>query len=294
MKVRLAHHEHLTDLDWQLRKVDVLSALYLARRRLGQNGILGITSFIGGNKEVKFEMAVDRLKSQGLSITDLGDSAVYVPERTLFLTNFQECETSQGHVLYGPVDRGVFMPSSRDLPLEQALNAKDNQHTSAIIDHPRGHRGAGAYLMRQRDLVYSGRIEGYELSNALAVWPFGGLTVWNPNQLAHADYESLREGFEASQAHSPFEKRTPFRMGALYASDGHRVPPIGRTHTVIDLPVQNLDALLHGRDLKAPLRAAIQANLPPIEGHSEPAPFDAFWHASRLVGYRLRNALRRI
>lgn len=264
---RVSLHEHLSDLDWELKKINVNEVLATAQRRLGENGVLGIVDFDGDNRERKYEIVREQLRKKGTEIFDLGDNSIYLPEQELFLTRLQESETDRGHILTLGLDAGAYVTNSRDMPLEDALKQSRMFGEGAIIDHPFGHQGAGEYLRQCPDLFATGNIVGYEVHNRLARLP--PITSWNPNRLAQEFYTWMQHSGR------------PFPVGALIGGDGHSVPSVAVDYTILGF-AGTVESVLEKKDLATPLIDAIRRNKK-ANGHASTSMKDAYIHAFRII-----------
>lgn len=215
-----------------LKRGDFNRTLDIASIRLGPGALLGITNFADDKRYEIF------LGLPGYERIELQEkTALYVPQKHVFVVKGQEIPTNQGHLLVLGLPRDVHLKDDRTL--EDAIQEARDRNGIIVVDHPFYTYGAGALMVRNES--YLQHIDAIEVHNGEAAFniPF----VDNP--FPRSANQKALEWYKQIKSYYP-------HLGALAASDGHSFYEIGSSWTELEFPTMKTT------DFSSALRGAIR------------------------------------
>lgn len=236
MKSKADLHNHLrtfTKRDFN-NNGDFNRAIDIIARRLGENGVVSVTTFDDRN----YERFIDS-DSKGYERVPVGinKQGVYVPEKKVLIVKSQEVPTKRGHLLVLGLGYDENLKQNRSL--EETISEADdktNGEAIKIADHMFFASGVGFYLEYCPELIHY--FDAFEING-----------------------EAVYGNKKAKRFYSKVKPKNP-QLGILFSSDGHSFHELGKSWTEIDFPdIENpnefiftLKQEINSTNLKTPRR----------------------------------------
>lgn len=187
------------------------------RERLGENAIVGVINRF----DTKYEDLICQ-KGYDREVIERNGSAVYVPEKKIYIVKGQEVTTSQGGLLVLGIPKNVHILEGKSL--ENTLKESQEKWGIILATNLYNHPNVLNYLLKNSILLE--KIDGVETYNGKAEALFPGvLSRYNLNQHSKAFYNFVQKEYS--------------HLGAISSSNGDSFYEIGSSYTELPIPDKN-------------------------------------------------------